>query len=161
MAVTDLGTAIEPGATVTVDSSAILAYLDGRENVSDLAAMVFDRYIATGRNAAIASVISVTEALVRPIRAASGSAAATVEAFLRTFPNLSIAPVTYEIAREAARIRAATALRTPDALVLATATSHSTPIVVTNDGRWLGAIERAGLEVRLCQLDEFVEAKRP
>ena len=120
MARAELEPAIGPGASLLLDSSAILAYLDGTESISVLAAVILDEFIATGRNRAIMSAVSVTDALVRPFRAGSASAAGTVEAFLRSFPNLSIAPVTYEIAREAARIRAATAIRTPDALILAT-----------------------------------------
>jgi len=118
--------------------------------------VILDEFIATGRNRAIMSAVSVTDALVRPFRAGSASAAGTVEAFLRSFPNLSIAPVTYEIAREAARIRGVTAIRTPDALVLATATVVGSDIVVANDDRWQGAIERAGLAVRLCHLEAFI-----
>ena len=75
---------------------------------------------------------------------------------LRSFPNLAIEPVTFEIAREAARIRAATAIRTPDALILATATVIGSEIVIANDDRWLGAIERAGLAVRLCHLETLI-----
>ena len=155
MAAVTLEDAIEPGALLVVDTSAILAYLDGTERVSGAAAVVFDRLIATGRNSAVISAVSVTEALVRPLRARSTSATGTVETFLRSFRNLSIEPVTHEIAREAARIRAATSLRTPDALILATAAVVGSQIVVANDDRWLGAIERAGLAVGLCHLDAF------
>lgn len=156
MARVELEAAIGPGESLLVDSSAILAYLDGTERISGVAAAVFDAFIATGRNPAVMSAVSATEALVRPLRARSTSAASTVEAFLRSFSNLSIEPVTFEIAREAARIRAATAIRTPDALILATATVVGRQVVVTNDDRWLGAIERAGLAVRLCHLEAFV-----
>jgi predicted nucleic acid-binding protein len=155
MAAVALEAAIDPGALLVVDSSAILAYLDGTERVSGAAAFLFDRLIATGRNSAVFSAVSVTETLVRPLRARSTSATGTVEAFLRSFPNLSIEPVTYEIASEAARIRAETAIRTPDAIILATAAVVASPIVVANDDRWLGAIERAGLAVDLCHLDAF------
>lgn len=156
MTLADLEAAIEPGAAIVIDSSVILAYLEGSEAVSELAAAVFDHLVAPARNAAAISAISVTEVLVRPFRAGSPSAAGTIEAFLRRFPNLSIVPVTYEIAREAAAIRAMTALRTPDATILATATITRSPIVVTNDGRWQAAIERARLPLGLCRLDAFV-----
>lgn len=155
MVIAALEARIAPGASLVVDSSAILAYLDGTESASNVAAMIFDRLIATGRNPAAVSTVSVTEALVRPFRAQSASAAGTVETFFRSFPNLSVQPVRYEIAREAARIRAATALRTPDALILATAIATDASIVVANDGRWLAAIERADLKLSLCHLDVF------
>jgi predicted nucleic acid-binding protein len=155
MPLAELEAAIEPGASLVIDSSAILAYLDGTGSVSALAAIVFDEFVRTGRNAAAVSAVSVTEVLVRPLRAGSSSAAGTVEAFLLRSPNLSIAPVTYDIAREAAAIRATTALRTPDATILATALILGSPIVVANDSRWLAAIVRARLPVRLCHLDAF------
>ena len=57
----------------------------------------------------------------RAPRPKAPDAIATVEDFLRNFPNLSIVPVDYAVAREAARIRALTGLRTADALEMATA----------------------------------------
>lgn len=148
--------AIAPGAGLTIDSSAILAYLDGSERVSDMAGGVIDRLVATGRNPAVVSAITVTEALVRPIRAGSASAIALVETFLGSFPNLSVVAVTYAVAREAAAIRAATSLRAPDAIVLATAIVNGNRIVVANDGRWAPAIERATLDLDLVHLDGFI-----
>ena len=68
MTVDALETAIAPAASLVVDSSAILASLDGTERVSKAAAVIFDSFIATGRNLAVISAVSVTEALVRPIR---------------------------------------------------------------------------------------------
>ena len=62
--------------------------------------------------------------------------------------------MTYAIAREAARIRAATDLRTPTP----SSWRHllvGSPIVVASDDRWLPAVERAGLAVGLCHLDAF------
>jgi predicted nucleic acid-binding protein len=158
MATTGLEAAIAPGASLLVDTSAILAYLDGTESVSAVAAYVFDQLVAKGRNPAVISAVSVTEALVRPYRVRSASAVGTVEAFLRSFSNLSIESVTFEVAREAARIRAATALRTPDALILATATVIGSQLVIANDDRWRAAIERAGLTVGLCHLDAYTHA---
>jgi predicted nucleic acid-binding protein len=156
MAWADVESAIEPGTRLVIDTSAILAYLDGSERVSDVAAGVFDRLVAAGLNPAVVSAISVTEALVRPMRGGSAGAVATVEAFLLRFPNLAIQPVTYAIAREAATIRAATALPAPDATILGTAVVAGDATVIANDARWSAAIERAGLRVRLVHLDAFV-----
>jgi predicted nucleic acid-binding protein len=147
-----LTTAIPPGAIVAVDTSAILAYLDGTERTSEAAAIVFDTFVAAGRNPAMVSAVSVTETLVRPLRSGSTSAVGTVEAFLGSFPNLTIEPVTYEIAREAARIRAVTALRAPDALILATAAICGAGVVVANDDRWRSAIGRTSPALTLIHL---------
>ena len=156
MAWADLEAAIAPGAGLTIDTSAILAYLDGSERVSDYAAGVIDRFVATGRNPAVVSAITVTEALVRPMRAGSTSAIGLVETFLGSFPNLSVLPITHAVAREAASIRAAMALRAPDAIVLATAIASGSRTVVANDGRWAPAIEHADLGLQLVHLDAFI-----
>ena len=153
-----LEAAIPTGSTIVLDSSAVLAYLDGGEAVSPAAALVIDEFVASGRNEAVVSAVTVTEALVRPMRAGSESAVEVIEAFMGHFANLRIVAVSFDVAREAARIRAATALRTPDATILATAVIAGAGTVVTNDGRWAGAIRRAGLAVVLCRLDDHSRA---
>jgi predicted nucleic acid-binding protein len=101
--------------------------------------------------------VTVAESLVRPLRAESELATQIVEAFLRHFANLRVEPVTYDIAREAARIRAATALRAPDAMILATAVVAGATSIVSNDGRWASAVDGARLRLALCRLDEHLD----
>jgi predicted nucleic acid-binding protein len=147
-----LDAAIPAGATLLLDTSVVLAYLSGAEAASAAAASVIDGFVGTGRNPAVISAITMTEALVRPNRAASPSAIRLVDDFLLRFPNLSIDPVTVAVAREAARIRASTAARTPDALILATAVLAPGAIVVTSDASWPSLAKRADLEVRVVVL---------
>jgi predicted nucleic acid-binding protein len=78
-----------------------------------------------------------------------------VENFLMHFPNLRIEPVTIEIARLGAKIRAATAAPTPDALILATAVAASARIAVGNDAGWPSIAERADLNLRVVILDSL------
>ena len=81
-----LEASIPAGATIVLDSSAILAYLDGGEPVSPVAAAGRRRLpVASGWNTAVVSAVTVTEALVRPMRAGSASAIELVEAFLGHF----------------------------------------------------------------------------
>jgi predicted nucleic acid-binding protein len=147
-----LDAAIPAGATLLLDSSAVLAYLSGTEAASAAAASVIDGFVGTGHNLAVISTITMTEALVRPNRAASPSAIRLVDDFLLRFPNLRIDPVTVAVAREAARIRASTAARTPDALILATAVLAPAAIVVTSDASWPSLAKRAHLEIRVVVL---------
>ena len=93
----------------------MLAYLAGGEKATDLAVQLFDAFVATGRNTAAISAITVAEILVRPFRRGP-AAVATAEGFLRHFGDLRLIDVTYDIAREGARIRAETDLPMPDAL---------------------------------------------
>jgi predicted nucleic acid-binding protein len=139
--------AIPAGATILFDTSAVLAYLSGVEPTSAAAAAVIDGCVATGRNPAVVSAISVTELLVRPLRADSPAAARLVDDFLAHFPNLRVEPVSIEIARAAARIRASTSAPTPDALILATAVVASASSVVGNDAGWSRIVTRAKLPI--------------
>ena len=93
-------------------------------------------------------MVTVEEILVRPFRRGS-AAIATAEGFLRHFAEIRLVEVSYDIAREAARIRAATGLRTPDALMVATALLIGADILVTNDRSWKAAVDSVGPGLRL------------
>jgi predicted nucleic acid-binding protein len=96
---------------------------------------LFDAFIATGRNPASLSMVTVAEILVRPFRR-SPAAVATAEGFLRYFAEIRLIQVTYDVAREAARLRALTDLPMPDALIIASARVSGSDMLVTNDRTW-------------------------
>lgn len=146
--------AIPPGALLALDASATLAYLGGNEVASPAATWVFDAAIATGRNPAILCSVTAAEILVRPFRAGAESVG-VVEGFLRFF-GFRIVDVTYAIAREAARIRAATGLSMPDAIVIGSAIDQGAEILVANDRAWPRSLARAGVAARVIQLQDFV-----
>jgi len=151
-----LEAAVPAGSTIILDTSAILAYLSGAEVASPSATIVLDGFVASGRNRAVISAITVTETLVRPFRAASPAALRTVEDFLGHFPNLTVEPVTFAIAREAARVRAATAGPTPDSIVLATGEIVGATVAIANDARWAPIVAKAQLALTLCHLDDHL-----
>ena len=155
MSRSSLEQAVPPDTKILLDTSVILAYLNARETVSPAATVVIDEFVRTGRNRVTISAVSVAETLMRPF-AAGASAVALVEGFLLHFPNLTILGVDYETVREAGRLRAVGGLKTPDALVIATALSAGLPIVVTNDARWASALTAATHPITLCHLDAYV-----
>ena len=135
MSRSSLEAAVPPNTEILLDTSAVLAYLNASEAASPAATVVIDDFVRTGRNRATISVVSVAETLVYPV-AAGAAAVRIVDAFLLHFPNLTVSSIDYAIAREAARLRAQTNLKTPDALIIATALSEGIPIVVANDAKW-------------------------
>ena len=150
-----LARAIPTARSVLVDTSVVLAYLGGSEPTSDLARQLFDAFAATGRNPAAISTVTVAEILVRPFR--SGAAAvATAEGFLRHFADIRRLDVTYEVAREAARIRAGTDLAMPDALILASAVVAEIELVVTNDRSWPKRVAPAVPDIPVVVLVELL-----
>ncbi|MGZ8514251.1 MAG: type II toxin-antitoxin system VapC family toxin [Candidatus Limnocylindrales bacterium] len=143
-----------PGTSLLIDTSVVLAYLAGNEPTSGLAEQLFDAFIATGRNRASLSTITVQEILVRPFRAGA-SAVAIAEGFLGHFADIDLVDVSYDIAREAARIRAVTGIRTPDAIILATAVVTRVDTLVTNDRAWPTRAAALGGGVGVCVLGEI------
>jgi len=146
---------VPPNAEILLDTSVVLAYLNAGAAVSPAATVVIDDFVRTGRNRATISVVSVVQTLVRPIDAGP-AALGIVDAFLLHFPNLTVSSIDYAIAREAARLRAQASLKTPDALIIATALGAGIPIVIANDAKWASAIADAAPTVTLCHLDAHV-----
>jgi predicted nucleic acid-binding protein len=62
-----------------------------------------------------------------------------------------------EVAREAARIRATSGVGMPEALLVASALAAGATVIVTNDGRWPGAIDRLGLALTVVEPAAFVD----
>lgn len=122
------------GLTV-VDAGVVIAILDA-EDAHHAAARVAlaDRVLA--RDGLILPASAYAEVLVAP-HGQGGAAVQAVDAFLEALPA-TIEPVTPEIARIAAGLRArhGRRLRLPDALVVATAVELRADRVLTTDARW-------------------------
>jgi predicted nucleic acid-binding protein len=147
--------AIAPGASILVDTSVVLAYIGGGEPISDLARTLFDAFASTGRNPTALSTVTVAELLVRPFRRSAASVA-TAEGFLRHFGDLRLVDATYEVAREAARIRAVTDLPMPDSLIVASAVVADIGVVVTNDRDWPARLTPVLPDLRIVVLSSFI-----
>lgn len=81
----------------------------------------------------VSSELTLLEILVGPLKAGD-TAKATFSADLWNRPGASLLPITQDILREAARLRATIpGLKTPDALHTATALLHGCTLFVTND----------------------------
>ena len=141
-------------ARLAVDTSAAIAYLHGGERASPAASWVFDGCMATGRNPAVMSAVSLAELMVGPSRTGA-SAIATMEGFFRFFGEMHVVPLDENVARAAARIRAMSGLALPDAVVVATALEHEAGIIVTNDARWPRALAASSVPIAVCLLGDY------
>jgi predicted nucleic acid-binding protein len=152
----NLADRIAPGESLLIDSSVVLSYLVGQESTSLLATELFDSLVATGRNPASLSMVTVGEILVRPFRRGL-AAVAVAEGFLRHFADMRLVEVSYAVAREAARLRALTDLPMPDALTVSSALMIDADVLLTNDRTWRPRL--ADVEPRLNIL-EVAEEER-
>jgi len=135
MSLASLTASVPEGDRLLLDTTVLAAFLDATETTHPIAVHVLDQFVATGRNPAVISMITVMEILVRPMRA-SPPGHHTVLAFLRSHPNLECVPVDLQIAQEAAHLRADKKFAPPDALIVATGLATQVRHLVTNDRDW-------------------------
>lgn len=137
---------------IGLDSSILIYHLEGLRPYSDLTELAIS-FLASARLTAVISTISVAELLVKPFEEGTKEQIATCEAFLKGLPNTAIVAPDYGTAREAARLRAAYGLRTPDALLLATCLKQRAAGFLTND-EGLKRVEKEG--IRILVLDDYL-----
>jgi len=86
----------------------------------------------------VSSDLTLMETLVGPVKSGDGALAHAYEQLFQQ-AQTRLLPITHAVLREAARLRATTRLKTPDALHLATAQLAGCALFVTNDGGFRGA----------------------
>ncbi|MGH7903249.1 MAG: type II toxin-antitoxin system VapC family toxin [Candidatus Dormibacteraceae bacterium] len=135
MSISSLERAIPAGSRILLDSSTLIAYLNGGEAASDAATHVVDSLVRSGRNVAVISMVTVIEILIRPLRRAPEHYHHVLD-FVTHFPNFQPQPIDLAAAQEAAGVRARQGLPTSDAIVVATGLTAQVACLVTNDDRW-------------------------
>jgi predicted nucleic acid-binding protein len=92
--------------------------------------------IESGQVEGLITTLALSELLTRPAQANDRRAMLDYELYITRFPNLRLVPLDVRLARETARVRAKTRLRTPDAIQIAAAQLYGADAIVTNDHRW-------------------------
>ena len=85
------------------------------------------------------SLMSAMELLIQPIR--TGVQEFTfMHTFLSSYPNLTALPMDLTVALQAAKVRAATNIRAPDAVIIASALLAGCEAIVCDDQQWIGRL---------------------
>lgn len=108
--------------------------------------------IESGQISAWTTTLTLAELLVVPMRADDRQAMRDYELYLTNFPHLTLVQLDISLARQAARVRATTGLRMPDAIQIAAASLYNVDAIVTNDLRWRDKTS----SLALLLLDEYV-----
>jgi predicted nucleic acid-binding protein len=122
-----------------VDTLVFSYHLADHPRYGPLTAVILEA-IESGRVAGLTSAVTVAEILTLPAQAGDPQAMQDYELFLTSFPNLQLAALDVPLAREAALVRAATGLRTPDAVQVAAARLYGADAIITNDHRWAARV---------------------
>jgi predicted nucleic acid-binding protein len=125
-------TDLPEGSILGLDTVTLIYFLEKHPTWFSLVRELFQA-IENNRFSAVISTLVFAELLVPAYRAGKPEEASKLQHILSHFPNLEIAPLTPTISAEAARLRARYALRTPDAIHLATAIDSGVRGFITND----------------------------
>lgn len=118
---------------ILLDTSAIIAFLEPTDALHASAVRRIVELDMDPQTRFVASAVSFMEVLVGAGRGHSG------EAVIRRFfarMTSEILPFDHTTAEHAAELRAAWKLRTPDAMILATADRRGADLILTGDARW-------------------------
>ena len=96
---------------------------------------------------AVVSTLAVTELLIRPFRSRHPGEAEKVVDLLRRIPNCKYISPDFDIAIEAARIRARYSLATVDSVHLATSLVAGADLFITNDGDFRKTLGKEKIKV--------------
>jgi predicted nucleic acid-binding protein len=140
-------------STIGLDTSILIYLVQDHPRYGDLCTALLGR-IEEGGCRGVTSVISFLEALVQPYRLEDDELTQKFYALLSTYPGLRWAPVTLEVADQAAELRARYRFGTPDAIQIATAVALGATGFVGND-RALRKVR----EIECVTLDEFLGSR--
>ena len=114
---------------IGLDSNLLIYFIEAHTSYGVLARKVFES-IETGRPVAVCSTLSLLEVLVQPYRTQNDQIVNRFYGLLTTYPHLHWVDLSVEVADLGARLRAEYELKTPDAVLLATALhSHATGFI--------------------------------
>jgi len=130
------------GPKVYLDANFFIYTLEAVEPWARAAGEVL-KALDRGDLSAVTSELSLAECLVKPLELGRAEIADAYRSFLKDHRFLTIGPVTREILVEAARLRALSRIKLPDAIHAATALQKGCSSFLTNDDR----LKIQGIEV--------------
>jgi uncharacterized protein len=120
---------------IALDTSVWIYHFEGSPVFGPAADDILNA-VTRGRVDAIVSELVLLELLVAPLKKKLPDVADEIELTLTHFPHLALVPISRAVLVRAAEIRAKCGMRTPDAIMLATAVERGATLAVTNDAAW-------------------------
>ena len=146
--VTTLLQQLKPGP-VALDTVIFIYFIEEHPNYIQTLVPVFEA-IAEGKLRAATATLTLLETLVVPLKNSNLALAGQYESILTHSHDLELVELTLPILRIAARLRAITNIKTPDAIQLAAAIHTKCSVFLTND-RKIPSID--GIEI--IQISDF------
>ncbi len=121
--------ALPTGSVVLVDTAPIIYVLEGRRSLASRFVPLFERH-AAGEIEFAVTTITIAEVLTGPLSKREEALAHRYKSILESW---HVVPLTIDIADSAARVRARTKLKLPDAVQVASALAINAAALVTHD----------------------------
>lgn len=115
-----------------VDTNVVIAIVEATSILVPVQ-VAFVEGIERSRIKAFTSELTLAECLVKPMADRNADTVAAYLTFLDGRPELPVLPVSRAILLEAARLRAETGIKLPDAIHMATASAANCDVFLTND----------------------------
>lgn len=125
----------ELGQRVYLDANIVIYAVEGFANLAAQLRSLLEALDAA-EIVAVTSELTLAEVLVKPFKDQNQAVQRAYKMFLTPTPVLHLIPVNRSVLEEAARLRAASGLKLPDAIHLATANSHGCNSFLTNDDQF-------------------------
>jgi predicted nucleic acid-binding protein len=119
-------------AKIALDTNLFIYVFEQHPEYGEKAKAILE-HIENGFVSAVASSVSLTEILIKPIRDGNLTLEKQYKLLFSHFPNLTILPIDNVVAERAAYLRGRYNIKTPDALILATALVTNADLFITND----------------------------
>ena len=148
----DLRQSLAAADLIALDTMVFSYHLANHPRYTSLTTMILDA-VESGQPAGLTTTITLAEILTVPAKAGDRGALQDYEIYLTRFPNLEVVSLDTSLVRETALVRAATGLRTPDAVQIAAACLAGADTIETNDPRWAGRVTAPAL----LMLDDYLD----
>jgi predicted nucleic acid-binding protein len=122
------------GSKVGLDTTPLIYFTEENSSYWEVVVPFFNA-LSVGEFEIVTSMMTLLEALVRPVRDGDLELAQEYRDFLLQTENLTTFLLDQEISEEAARLRAFHNIRTPDSIQMATAIVKGASFFLTNDTR--------------------------
>jgi predicted nucleic acid-binding protein len=122
------------GKVVGLDTTPLIYFIEENPTYLKLVSPFFEA-IDQGEVSAVTSIVTLLEVLVHPFQHGDAALVQQYRDILLNAQGLTTILLSQDIAEEAARIRAAHNIRTPDAIQMATAIYVGASYFLTNDAR--------------------------
>ena len=117
---------------IGLDSNIFIYFIEGSPAYQKMTRKIFNA-IESGHNEGICSTLSLLEVLVQPYKNKNEELVNQFYGWLTTYPHLNWVDMSLDIADRGAQLRAAYKLKTPDAILLATAIQSGATGFIGND----------------------------